>query len=107
MAQTFDILHRAASLPIPQEGKRSLDRRGRRPHLVGLVEEQAEVGEDHPQLLPAVAVLELPQQVSRELILQGRRKTMSATPKCTFKQTVCRLLAKLGERYCGYTACDC
>ena len=31
--------------------------------LVSLVEEQAEVGEDHPQLLPAVAVLELPQEV--------------------------------------------
>lgn len=45
-------------------------------HLVGLVEEQAEVGEDHPQLLPAVAVLELPQQVSRQLILQ-RRKTVN------------------------------
>ena len=33
-------------------------------HQVGLVEEEAEAGEDHPQLLPAVAVLELPQQVS-------------------------------------------
>lgn len=31
---------------------------------MGLVEEQAEVGEDHPELLPAVAVLKLPQQVS-------------------------------------------
>jgi len=30
-------------------------------HLVRLVEKQAEVGEDHPELLPAVAVLELPQ----------------------------------------------
>lgn len=30
-------------------------------HLVRLVEEQAEVGEDDPELLPAVAVLELPQ----------------------------------------------
>lgn len=30
------------------------------PHLVRLVEEQAEVGEDDPELLPAVAVLELP-----------------------------------------------
>lgn len=37
---------------------------GASPHLVGLVEEQAEVGEDHPELLPAIAVLELPQQVS-------------------------------------------
>lgn len=30
-------------------------------HLVRLVEKQAEVGEDHPELLPAVTVLELPQ----------------------------------------------
>lgn len=30
-------------------------------HLVRLVEKQAEVGEDNPELLPAVAVLELPQ----------------------------------------------
>lgn len=29
--------------------------------LVRLVEKQAEVGEDNPELLPAVAVLELPQ----------------------------------------------
>ena len=39
------------------------------PDLVSLVEEQAEVGEDDPELLPAVAVLELPQQVTRELVL--------------------------------------
>ena len=38
---------------------------------MGLVEEQAEVGEDHPQLLPAVAVLELPQEVPRQLVLDG------------------------------------
>lgn len=41
-----------------------------RTDLVGLVEEQAEVGEDHPQLLPAVTVLELPQEVTRQLVLQ-------------------------------------
>lgn len=35
------------------------------------VEEQAEVGEYHPQLLPAIAVLELSQQVPRELVLHG------------------------------------
>ena len=42
-----------------REGVQSLEGH----HLVGLVEEEAEVGEDHPQLLPAVAVLELPQEV--------------------------------------------
>lgn len=33
-------------------------------YLVRLVEKEAEVGEDHPEFLPAVAVLELPQQVT-------------------------------------------
>ncbi len=42
-------------------------------HLEGFVEEKAEVGEDDPQLLPAVAVLELAQQVAAQLVLQ--RKT--------------------------------
>lgn len=32
--------------------------------LVRLVEEEAEVGKDHPEFLPAVAVFKLPQQVS-------------------------------------------
>lgn len=42
-------------------------------YLVRFVEEQAEVGEDHPQLLPAIAVLELSQQVPRELVLRDSR----------------------------------
>ena len=33
-------------------------------YLVGLVEEQAEVGENNPEFLPAIAVLELPQEVT-------------------------------------------
>jgi len=41
---------------------------------VGLVEEQAEVGEDHPELLPAVTVLELPQQVTRQLVLEKEKE---------------------------------
>lgn len=32
--------------------------------LVSLIEEQAEVGENNPELLPAIAVLKLPQQVT-------------------------------------------
>lgn len=32
--------------------------------LVGLIEEQAQIGEDHPEFLPAITVLELPQQVA-------------------------------------------
>lgn len=41
-------------------------------YLVRFVEEEAEVREDHPQLLPPVAVFEFPQQVPRQLILQDR-----------------------------------
>lgn len=41
-------------------------------YLVRLVEEEAEVGEDYPQLLPPVAVFEFPQQVPRQLILQDK-----------------------------------
>lgn len=37
---------------------------------MSFVEEQTEIGEDHPELLPATAVLELPQQVSRKLVLK-------------------------------------
>ncbi len=37
--------------------------------LVSLVEEQAEVGENNPEFLPAVTVLELPQEVTWELVL--------------------------------------
>lgn len=36
---------------------------------MSLVEEQAEVGEHNPELLPAVTVLELPQEVTGELVL--------------------------------------
>lgn len=42
---------------------------------MSLVEEQAEVGEDHPELLPAVAVLELPQEVTGQLVLRHLQKT--------------------------------
>lgn len=33
-------------------------------YLMCLIEEQAEVGKDHPELLPAITVLELSQQIS-------------------------------------------
>ena len=39
--------------------------------LEGFVEVEAEVGEDHPKLLPAVGVLELAEEVAGELVLQG------------------------------------
>lgn len=54
----------------PADNRRFGGPAGLHTDLVGLVEEQAEVGEDHPQLLPAVTVLELPQEVTRQLVLQ-------------------------------------
>lgn len=35
------------------------------------VEEKAEIGEDDPQLLPAVAVFEFAQEVAAQLVLLG------------------------------------
>jgi hypothetical protein len=35
-----------------------------------LVEEETEISEDDPQLLPAIAVLEFTKQIATELILQ-------------------------------------
>ena len=39
---------------------------------MGLIKEEAEVGEHHPKLLPSIAVLEFPQEVARELVLYIR-----------------------------------
>lgn len=39
--------------------------------LMSFVEEQAEVCENHPEFLPAVAVFELSEQISRQLVLHG------------------------------------
>lgn len=51
------------------------------------VEEQAEVGEDDPQFLPAVAVLEFPQQVSGELVLaQNEKKTPVRRPVAVLQE---------------------
>lgn len=44
----------------------------RRIVLERLVEEQAEIGEHNPQLLPAVAVFELAQQKTAQLVLRIR-----------------------------------
>lgn len=49
---------RGSAPPSSQSNNRTL--RACTPYLVRLVEKQAEVGEDNPELLPAVAVLELP-----------------------------------------------
>lgn len=41
-------------------------------YLICFEEEEAEVGEDDPQLLPAIAVLELPQEVPTQLVLKSQ-----------------------------------
>ena len=43
-------------------------------NLIRLVEEEAEVGENHPQFLPTVAVLELAQQVTAQLVLKQKHR---------------------------------
>lgn len=45
-----------------------------RADLMSLIEEQAEVGENDPEFLPTVTVLELPQEVTRELVLQRKEE---------------------------------
>lgn len=45
-----------------------------RADLMCLIEEQAEVGENDPEFLPTVTVLELPQEVTRELVLQRKEE---------------------------------
>lgn len=55
-------------------------------HLVCLVEEQAEVGEDDPQFLPAIAVLELPQQIPRELVLTQKEKRSAMKSQVSSEQ---------------------
>jgi hypothetical protein len=49
-------------------------------NLEGFVEVEAEVGEDNPELLPAVAVLELSQQVAGQLVLQRSLYTTTIPP---------------------------
>lgn len=77
-------------------------------HLVRFVEEQAEVGEDDPQFLPAVAVLELPQQVSGELVLAQNEEKTTVKPQVTLlqKKTAAAADKKL-EAACHNRSCTC
>jgi len=49
-------------------------------HLIAFVEEETEIGENDPQLLPSTRVLELPQQKSTQLVLHITAEQVS---KCT------------------------
>lgn len=55
------------------------------PHLMGFVEEQAEVGKNNPEFLPAVAVFELSEQVARELVLSEAKEQTLPTEGKLFK----------------------
>ena len=63
--------------------------------LKGFVEEQAKVGEDDPQLLPAVAVLELAQQVAAQLVLQRQQVVAAADGRVAVPAHVHRRVAAL------------
>ena len=45
-------------------------------YLITFVEEQTEISEDNPEFLPAIAVLELSQQVATKLVLKMARTTV-------------------------------
>lgn len=72
------------------------------------VEEQTEIGEDDPQFLPAIAVLKLPQQVSRELVLAQNKKKTTMKPQVAAlqKKTTATTDKKL-EAACHYQSCTC
>ena len=46
---------------------------------MGFVEEQTEIGENDPQLLPAGATLELAQQISTQQVLCDKTQTHDIT----------------------------
>jgi len=48
-------------------------------NLKVFVKEKTEIGEDHPQLLPTIRVLELALKISAELVLP-KQQTVNATP---------------------------
>lgn len=62
------------------------------PYLVGFVEKHAEIGEYHPELLPAIAVFELSQKVSRELVLKMKRDSAA-----NLSYVICRWKNRLME----------
>lgn len=72
------------------------------------VEEQTEVGENDPEFLPAVAVLELPQQVSRELVLAQNKKKTTVKPEVAILQK--KMKADTDEKpeaACRNCSCTC
>lgn len=77
-------------------------------HLVRFVEEQTEIGEDDPQFLPAIAVLELPQQVSRELVLaQNKKKTTMKPQAAALQKKTAATADKKLEAACHNQSCTC
>ena len=50
--------------------------------LKSFVEEEAEIGEHDPELLPTVAVLKLPQKITAELILKIKTKHLGTLAQC-------------------------
>lgn len=76
-----------------------------RSNLMGLVKEQTEVGEDHPKLLPAIAILEFSQQISGQLVLYGNKKTQNISLKrCLYKLFLLSVWLLNHQSY--YMRCD-
>lgn len=91
-------------------------------YLISFIEEETEISEDHPQLLPAIAVLELSKQVSTELVFDcilyifdtdtgvpmpadvhcrvGSIQKIVITVRSTARKTmICIVFYKLGNQY--------
>ena len=77
--------------------------------LIRFVEEEAEVGEDDPQLLPAIAVLELAQEVATQLVLQRERVSQNNRTTDRIVYTVSCALdgprLRGGGRACSRSCC--
>lgn len=75
--------------------------------LEGFVEVETEVGKDHPELLPPVRVLELSEQISRQLVLQRSLVVDDCHAGRPMPTNVHRRVASLAGRtsFCRFWIC--
>lgn len=59
--------------------------------LIGFVEKHAEVGENHPELLPAIGVLKLPEQITTDLVLKKHNHLINITIEEVLKTYISHL----------------
>lgn len=86
------VLLRRSRHGVPQQRQSSQ----REVVLMRLIEEQAEVREHDPELLPAVTVLEFPQQKSAQLVLKRAQLIAVANTRVSMPANVHGRVASLG-----------